>query len=282
MSDDAPDLLAGARWECAYAAPGSVADPAGLDTGELTWLPAQVPGTGAGALREAGLAYVPAYANPDDYDWWFRCELPAAAPGFYLLNCEGLATVADVWLGNDPVLHSEAMFTPVERTVELGPAATRLTFRFSALTPLLSARRPRAAWKTRLMRSPGLRWWRTTLIGRMPGTSREAAPVGPWRDVSLTPEALRLTRRGVSTTLDAGVGVVTVDLELTSPEPLAGVVVSVGSYTVHAEVNGSRVTAKLRIPDAALWWPAGYGPQPLYPVTVRVADASRRGPRRRP
>jgi beta-mannosidase len=272
MSEGAPDLLVGARWECAYTAPGAVAEPAGLDAGELTWLPAQVPGTGAGALREAGLDYLPAYANPDDYDWWFRCELAAAPPGRYLLNCAGLATVADAWLGDEPVLHSETMFTPVERTLELGPAATKLSFRFSALTPLLAARRPRAAWKTRLMRSPGLRWWRTTLIGRMPGTSREAAPVGPWRGVSLIPEQLRLTRRGVTTRLEAGVGIVAIDLELTGPEPITDVVISVGSQSVSADVDGGRVTATLRIPDAALWWPAGYGPQPLYPVTVRVRD----------
>ena len=272
MSDGVLDLLAGARWECAYTAPGLIAEPADLASGELTWLPAQVPGTGAGALREAGLDYLPAYANPDDYDWWFRCELAAAAPGRYLLSCQGLATVADAWLDDHPVLHSEAMFTPADRTLELGPAAATLSFRFCALTPLLSARRPRAAWKTRLMRSPGLRWWRTTLIGRMPGASREAAPVGLWRDVSLTPEQLRVTRRGVTTRLEAGVGIVAIDLELTSPEPISDVVVSVGSHTARAEVNGDRVTATLRIPGVALWWPAGYGPQPLYPVSVRVAD----------
>ena len=55
------------------------------------------------------------------------------------------------------------------------------------------------------------------------------------------------------------------------------------SVGVEVEVAGLRASAtiargessavvEVAVPDVRLWWPHGYGDQPLYPVTVRVAD----------
>jgi beta-mannosidase len=262
------DVLAGADWECAFTTPGALGEPKELANAELSWVSATVPGTGAGALRDAGLDYLPAYAMPDDYDWWFRCPIPTGA-GDYLLSCEGLATVADAWIGDEHVLHSEAMFTPLEAIVSLDGGGTELVFRFAALTPLLAKRYPRAAWKTRLMRVPALRWWRTSLFGRMPGTSKDAAPVGIWRPITLTSvPALRVTSRQVTTRLEGTEGVVQLRLEMVGADSPAEV--TVGEITAQAELVGGLLEATVRLADAERWWPAGYGAQPLYPVTVRV------------
>ena len=56
-----------------------------------------------------------------------------------------------------------------------------------------------------------------------------------------------------------------------------------GPLTVAAEVDGRRVevavapgsdsaTVELEVDDVALWWPVGYGDQPLYPVQVVLSD----------
>ncbi len=58
-----------------------------------------------------------------------------------------------------------------------------LALRFHALTPLLGPRRPRPKWRTRLVSHQGLRWYRTSLLGRMPAWCPPVAPVGPWRPI---------------------------------------------------------------------------------------------------
>ncbi len=58
---------------------------------------------------------------------------------------------------------------------------------------------------------------------------------------------------------------------------------STGPLTVAAEVGGRRVegvlapgarslTVELEVDDVAVWWPVGYGDQPLYPVRVTLGD----------
>ena len=80
-------------WEVA-SAPASPATAAMPE--RLTWLPATVPGTVAGALQAAGQAL------PDDIDnldWWFRTriDIPPAAGGEELvLRIGGIATIDDV------------------------------------------------------------------------------------------------------------------------------------------------------------------------------------------
>ena len=41
-----------------------------------------------------------------------------------------------------------------------------------------------------------------------------------------------------------------------------------------AEINGDSATVELLIPDPQLWWPNGYGEQPLYRVDILLANAT--------
>ncbi len=110
-----PDVLAGSVWQCLSLSPGLAASPAELSGDDATWLPASVPGTAAGALRGLG-----EWAWGDDdqkrldgSDWWFRCRFGApdgSAEGPWRLELDGLATVADVWLNDEHLLHSENMW----------------------------------------------------------------------------------------------------------------------------------------------------------------------------
>ncbi|GAA4975605.1 glycoside hydrolase family 2 protein [Actinoplanes utahensis] len=60
-----------------------------------------------------------------------------------------------------------------------------------------------------------------------------------------------------------------VEVERASGVPLT-VEVTVGDRTAHLDLAGDRGVVEIDVPGAPLWWPAGYGDQPLVPVTVRL------------
>ena len=162
-------------------------DPTQLDHIDLEWIPAQVPGTAAGALRAAG-SWRPGVDDSellDGRDWWFRSRFADPGAGPWLLRLHGLATLADVWLNGSHLLRSENMFLGHVCNVDRLEPENELCIRFAALDPVLAGKRPRPRWKTRLARNSNLRWIRTTLLGRMDGWAGWAAPVGPWRAVEL-------------------------------------------------------------------------------------------------
>ena len=114
-----------------------------------------------------------------------------SSPGPWRLELDGLATVADAWLNGEHLLHSENMWVAHQLPVDHLDPGNVLLLRFSALSPLLAQRRPRPRWRSLQLRSQNQRWYRTTLLGRVPGWAACGAPVGPWRPV-------RLPRRGAT------------------------------------------------------------------------------------
>ena len=64
-----------AGWELAASAPDAHATPAQLDA--LRWADMTVPGTAAGALRDAGLWTHGDGRDFDAEDWWFRTRFSA-------------------------------------------------------------------------------------------------------------------------------------------------------------------------------------------------------------
>jgi beta-mannosidase len=164
------DLLSGATWRAGRTGPDAAALPGDL---VLDWLPATVPGTAAGVLRDAGLPF----EDVDGSDWWWQTALPS--PG--TLELDGLATVAEVFVGDRLVRAGASMFVAVSVDV---PAGT-LSIVCRALTPRLRPRRPRPAWRSRLVDSQNIRYVRTSLLGRWALPDGVPAPVGPWRAVRL-------------------------------------------------------------------------------------------------
>lgn len=287
-----PDALAGVSWTCGSTPPGLVQEPAGLDAADIEWLEASVPGTVAGALRDAGRW---TWGTEDEdlldgRDWWFRCRFEhPGGDGPWELQLGGLATLADVWLGGAHVLGSENMFTAHRVAVDALGAENELAIRFRALGPVLAARHPRPRWKSRLIRSQNLRWYRTSLLGRMPGWSGWAAPVGPWQPVRLlTGDAL---------------GPAQVDLRVLCDRDGPGGSVSAGvvlrprangraPHEVRLHAAGESValalagtgdalvaTGALELEQVERWWPHTHGAQPLYDVELEV-DGARRPLRR--
>jgi beta-mannosidase len=303
------DLLADAVWMCGSSTPGQVGDPHELREAQIDWLAAVVPGTAAGALRDVGRWRwgVDDQHLLDGRDWWFRCRFaspdaapapaadagPTAAPpdatrgggadeiGRWELRLDGLATIADVWLNDDHLLHSENMFLAHRLEVERLRSDNELVIRFAALDPVLAQRHPRPRWKSRLVRSQSLRWYRTTVLGRAPGWSRWAAPVGPWRPVGL--QALggevEVLERHVRASCEGEGGVVTVRALLRCGEsPPAQPRLRVGDReaALESERAGEDVVSVhgvLDLPVVERWWPHTHGPQARYPVVLEIDGA---------
>jgi beta-mannosidase len=284
-----PNLLHASSWECVATPAGAVATPAGL--GPITgWLPATVPGTVAGAFRDAGLP-IPTEEALDDQDWWFRCrfESPKGQVGEaqepWLLELDGLATIADVWINGEHLIHSEAMFTPERVRLDTLDLDNELVVRFAALGPLLATRHPRPRWKSKGAFPQNLRWFRTTLLGHQPGWVDTPAPVGPWRPIGLFRQSShRVVEKRVLATIDEGptpgpgeTGTVTVEVRLTSGVeiPETGTL-SVGgtSAPLSVERHGDELVVRgsATVADIERWWPHTHGLQPRYAVSIALGD----------
>jgi beta-mannosidase len=278
----------GAGFRCAAAPPGSLAGPEALDAAALDWIPAPLPGTAASALRAAGrfsLDGPPRRFDADD--WWWRGRFPAAPAGpggETWLGCDGLATLADVWLNGAPLLTSDDMFVAHERRVDhLLAGDNELVLRFRSLDAALAARRPPPRWRAPMVESQKLRFHRATLLGRTPGWSPPAAPVGPWRPV-------RLERRaGVAVTdlqVRAGVagddGVVTVGARVASLDGRAvesvTLVVACGGdeHRLLLGRAGDRFHGRLVVPRAPRWWPHTHGEPALHQARLEMVAGERR------
>jgi len=89
---------------CCRRAAGAASTPKDLDAHAVTWLPAAVPGTAAGALRAAGSLdgrHVTTTGTTGGSAATFTAP-EVDAP--YVLNLGGVATLADVWVNGVPPL----------------------------------------------------------------------------------------------------------------------------------------------------------------------------------
>ncbi|MCU1367474.1 MAG: beta-mannosidase, partial [Ilumatobacteraceae bacterium] len=252
--------------------------PAELDA-ELTWVAAPCPGTAAGAWRAAGLWTDDDDVDFDAFDWWFRTGLRGDADQPTVVHFDGIATIADVWLDGQHVLHSENMFVAHEIAVPAGEIH-ELVVVCRSLNTWLATRRPRGRWKTRLVAQQQLRWARTTLLGRMPSWLPRAAPVGLWREVRVAAPAPRLDRVRLATRVDGTAG--TLDLVAdggslavpTSARLILGN--TVGPLEIRVVDGSWSVRGSVTLDEPALWWPATHGEPALHAALVDLdfADGS--------
>jgi beta-mannosidase len=186
------ELVAG--WQMCATPPNAFADPAALARAPLEWLPAAVPSTAASALRALGAWSADGPARRfDAEEFWYRARFRCAAaePGeAIVLACDGLATVADVFLNGAPLLSSHDMFVAHEHRIDgriVPGEENELAIAFRSLDAVLASSRGRARprWRVPMIENQQLRWARTTLLGRTPGWSPPAAPVSPWRPIWL-------------------------------------------------------------------------------------------------
>ncbi len=274
-------------WEVAASPPDAHTDTRALE--QLAWLPARVPGTAAGALRDAGEWRPGEERDFDAEDWWFRTRFhaaPAAQGEELALELDGIATVADVFLNGEPLLSSETMFASYSLNV-VPAEENELAIRCRALAPLLAQRRkPRARWRTRLVEG-NLRFFRTMLLGRAPGFAPGPAAVGPWRPVRLVRRReIAVEQLKLRTALDgegndaAGMvsvrarlrrldnrSIETAELELSGPSGI-----HTATLELLADRGGAGAIAQgnLSVPRVARWWPHTHGEPALHDVRLHL------------
>lgn len=255
-------------WELLGTASGACATPAGLPAGG--WLPARVPGSVGQALATAGAGA----GDLDASDWWLRTRVrlaPPAAGSRRVLVLGGLATIAEVFVAGRLVLESSSMFISHEIDLsDLPEGEVEIAICVRALAPLLAeSRRPRARWRTRIA-DANLRFFRTTLLGRMPGVAPGPPVAGAVGDVRIERrERPELTALRVRTRLDGADGVVEVSAQV---QGAAQVAVTVGDERALLDGNGA---ATLRLSAPAQWWPHTHGEPALH--TLRLLASGEDG-----
>jgi beta-mannosidase len=272
-------MLASAHWSLAPTKPDQIADVRQLDCPGLQWVDAIVPGTVAQALQAARQWDIDSQVDFDDRDWWYRCSFEHRGGGDeHWLHFHGLATLAQVWLNGEVVLETSNMFERYSVDVSgLLQPQNDLAIRFRALNTALAKRRPRPRWKTKLVRNQQLRWFRTTLLGRIPGWSPPVAPVGPWRPIVLEERNNHaVTDVDVRPHVDGTTGVIDFKcaVSVKSNSTVWGTLSSGDSSTELAveRVDGEcRLSGRLRVENAALWWPHTHGEPALHDCEARIS-----------
>lgn len=159
-------------WSLTSSPPGALPTPADVPKGEPVCLP-----------KAFG-------ADGDHRDHWFATTVEADGD----LVLEGLAGVCEIWVAGARVLTTRNMFRSYRVRV---PAQAAIHVCVRALAPLLKQRRARPRWKTALVAEQNLRFFRISLLGRMPGWSASPLILGPSR-ATLEVEAAVLHRSDVA------------------------------------------------------------------------------------
>lgn len=241
------------RWQVLRCVPGTVAHPDQLadkwDAATVFDAPATVATVSAD--------------DPDDFDWWCRGTLTLSERA--IVEFQGLSFPARIFRNGTPVADCPSMFLPTD--VDCAAGEHEFVIHFGSMNQWLKTRRPRGRWRSTLVGAPGLRWARTSLIGRAPVFGDLPAPVGIWRPITVVPARLHtkvvLRVEGSTVTVSGHTGAASIRVVLRDP---TGGVVAAESTT---PADG-RFRFAVTVDDPLLWWPNGYGPQHLYHVTVEA------------
>ncbi|MBZ5606471.1 MAG: glycoside hydrolase family 2 protein, partial [Acidobacteriia bacterium] len=257
-----------------------------------TFIPANVPGTVASAMREQKTWRITDEVRFDESSCRFRCRfaaVPAGAGEEIVLRIGGIATIAEVRLNGERILRSDSMFASHDLDVTaIVRERNELTVDCGSLTAALRecrGRQPAARWRTRVVGEQSLRWFRTTMLGRAPGFSPGPEPVGPWRPLSLLRRrrvALEKFARRIE--LEGTTGVAHVELAMRMLEaaslPQTGrLIVGETSTPFVFETSRDRIFARatVRIPNVARWCTHTHGEPALHRVRAELvfADGSK-------
>ncbi|MFC8075582.1 glycoside hydrolase family 2 protein [Streptomyces sp. NPDC057307] len=254
---------------------------------ERTDVPAAVPGCVHTDLLAAGIVEDPFLARNETAvawigraDWRYDTVLGARDTAHERTDLvfEGLDTVAAISVGGERVgntrnMHRSYRFDVTDRLDPAGPTPLCVEFT-SAYTEAEAVRalvgeRPNAypepfQYIRKMACSFGWDWGPTLVTA------------GMWKPVRLEHwSTARLATVRPLVTVDGSTGraELRVDVERT---PTAGgltVRARVGDHTASVDFDGAHTTVTVEVPDAALWWPRGYGEQALYAAELELLDA---------
>jgi len=258
------------------------------------WHSATVPGTVQGDLLRHGLIPDP-YVGLNEHDvqwagqtaWTYRTTFtvtPDQLGSPHLDLClDGLDTLCTVTLNGTVLLQSDNMFVPHRLDVKAHVHAgeNTLTLHFGPVLPhgraLEAQHGARAVWNG----DPSRVYLRKAQYHYGWDWGPVILTAGPWKDVTLHAYHARLDDVHAPLTVSAD-GHATLELNAT----LAGTTRPGDTLHVHLHApDGTDVAratldahtdthaplqAQFTVPDPQLWWPSGYGDQPLYTLHVTL------------
>lgn len=258
-------------------------------TDEAQWMTAAVPGSVFYELLSQGKMEDPFYRDNEetiqryaDHDYEYqRTFVPDSAlleQDKVMLRCEGLDTLCDVFLNGKKILHGENMHRTYEVEVKEALNEGENTLRIQIYNSLAYIKE----------RQKNNRLWNITEpIDGFPQIRKghymygwdwgpQVPDLGIWRDISLVGYQYgRLD--DVYLTQQHQKGTVTIDVRIRteswSGRPLtASVLLIAPDGTVERKTAAAKPETMVSFvaEEPALWWPNGYGKQPLYRVDVRL------------
>jgi hypothetical protein len=266
------------------------------DTDRSSWVEAAVPGTVQGALVAAGVLPDPLldantydeltqHGVPERWPWFFRRTRVEQQEWWYArrfhvpqewsgrrarLSFDGIDYAATVYLNGEPVSRHVGMFggPEIDVTSLLVPGAeNEVVVRISP---------PPHDWHGVMKGSPGWGWHYGHLIsmGIWRGVRLETIPATEVRDPFISTDSFddRSARLRVQADiLAAGDATENRDGILTLRGP-SGEAAGTWSFTLRPRKGLNRIELAVEVDQPQLWWPFGYGGQPLYEATIVFGD----------
>lgn len=274
------------NWQCKQrTATLSLVDDASNDKG---WFPASVPGTVQQALLATNQIPDPFYGRNEtlvqwvgESDWMYRCTFnrPDSAPGDCVMLCfDGLDTFATVWLNGQQIHHSDNMFIPYRIDVAswLQEGANELLIVFESALRHGKEREAEygkyAVWNGDASRvyvrkaqyHYGWDWGPTLLTA------------GPWQPVYLEVYRARISDLYCPIALDDDLSHARIQVQASCElsHAIQQTMLHLSLYGPDGTkidvqtlpVTGDVVHHTFVLDNPQLWWPRGYGEQPLYRV----------------
>jgi beta-mannosidase len=262
--------------------------------GTVEWLPATVPGGVHTDLLTLGKIPDPFVADNElkvmwvaendwEYQYTFAASTELLAEENVHLVCDGLDTIADVYLNGTYLGHAENMFRRWEWDVKklLHEGNNELQIVFGSPVRYITAKQAQLALQGGgdIPGGPHLRkapcQWGWDWGPKLP-------PIGIWKDIRLEGYSVRFEDVHVRHALDTNRAMISVDIsaEVNGKAEIKAYVTVTGPGGERFEseesllpfVEGELYCADLsiEIPNPQLWWPNGYGSQPLYEVEVAL------------
>lgn len=256
-------------WSWLATPADAAATPAELpEAGE--WQEAAVPGTVAGTFRSLGRLDDTSANAIGQQDHWYRTRLTKPLSG--RLRFEGLATVSEIWIDGVNRAESSSMFAAVALTVDC-PAGTEIALCFRALAPKLAATPRRSRWRPTMIQPNGLRWFRTSSLGSMPGWCPPGLPTGPYRPVlRIESEAgsARIETVDLRTSYDGLIGTVALGLTLAAAasQPGSAIMRCAGGEAALQVDGEGKLAGTLSLPGIAPWFPHTHSEPALHDLTL--------------
>jgi beta-mannosidase len=255
--------------------------------GSEEWLPAQVPGGVHTDLLTAGRIPDPFVADNEkrvqwvaESDWEYRCTFASTdlvADEKVFLVCDGLDTLAEVTLNGQLLGKTDNMFRQYRWEVKrlLRKVENELVILFRSPVQYITARQAERPLRGPRQSIPGGPYLRKAPCQFGWDWGPQLPPIGIWKDIRLEGRSvarwddvhLRQHHKDGKVTIEARLTVerwrdapLTAKMRVTEPE---------GSVAeTQVDIAGTGQTLQVPIAQPQLWWPHGYGHQPLYKVDV--------------